>query len=470
MSLSWKHLTQFLILFILVETNVFGATVTVDPQGVPAPGSVYTTILAAFKNLPAGPESDGWGDGNDVVDLVDTSIHLLGAEVDVTLINNGSVTLRNAPGTEPVVALDPSSIPTYGLVVHRSGHHTIEGITFIGPKGVDADTAGNRDLFRIESNDNLEEVHATIRNCVMTANDGNDAPLLDFGAPNPNDRLGCIGRLIHQGRSAFAGRVLSITVEHCVLAYTSGNDAAILMREPAQDPESVRKLAILNTAIVNHTRGSGLRFDNIGNESTVFIKDSVFALCKERAVIFRGTEASPELSVFHSIIDQVGGAPAINSEVPFWGSMSFEQVTFNRGDDLVVLGDQYSGDGNFVFRDVIAVAGSPLFRISGGFEPGLLVVEHVAANPPYSIDQAQSVQDAFAADFGGTGPLTADPQFSLTTFDSSLAGIRAWNSMTNTYYDVGNVTDFAGQAHNGSDLTGGAELVGATNIDGWCLY
>jgi hypothetical protein len=143
---------------------------------------------------------------------------------------------------------------------------------------------------------------------------------------------------------------------------------------------------------------------------------------------------------------------------------------------MVILEKQIAGEDSITLKNIISVApDDSVFRWmpeDGVGKPGSFTVACINSDGPAARGtQHADIIAAFDADYGGTGTFHDSPMFVSTDIDSSYAGIRKWDSTTNTLYDVNNPT-FAGKGTGGTNLVGGAECPACaqTGVDDWTLY
>ncbi|MCB9770629.1 MAG: hypothetical protein H6752_20710, partial [Candidatus Omnitrophica bacterium] len=456
-------------------------TVTVDPTASPVPGSVYNTIKDAADNLIGG---DAWGGGNDCIELSDNGVHYVDDIVDFNPLSAGAtLVVRNVPGDSPVVALDPLSIPSRTFRFNDSGVITVEGITFIGAAGVDARNQGHRNFIWVEVDDAGDDITMTVSDCVFTANNGFDQPILDFSTPVPAGDLGTYGRAIQNGDDPVNGDNFDLLIENCAFAYCNEGDGAV---QAFRDSPLSQNLTIRGCIFANNN-GSCVRLDGVDGDTFLF-ENCVTTLNRDgRGLLLRpaNTGVGTSLTVRDSIIDQTGASTPINIDGPLGaGTLTVERTTIARpGADYILLEGQRDGEGTIELTDIVAAPGADsLVRFVGdnlgdGDSPASLTANiGIASDKPYRGSQSTAIMAAFDSLYSGNGPIPDDPMFVNTVWDSSFAGMTAWDSSTNYFFDV-NQLSFCGQGSGGSDLSGGAEThftacvpPPGASVDDWDLY
>jgi hypothetical protein len=470
---------------LIISTNGFAATVTVNASASPEPGIRYNTIRAAAENLAGG---DAWGNGSDDTILVtDDAVVIEDAQVNVHPFEPGtSVTIRNTPGDTPIVALSVSPSPHRLFYINESILMTFDGLTLIGGDGTNPDPQDGDDVrtcFGMEADDPGDVVNCTIRNCVVTRNKGGNVPELDYSAEF--EPTGTFQRAIFHGDEVYRG-LISCTVEDSVFAFFYARYAGIQFDRQVdpQNPNSpaTRVLTFRRTLLTKcGDNGHGVRARDVGPETTYNFIDSCITGTPGRGMLF-GLNDLPEIGVniniIHSIIDDTGGTPApINIDGKWDGTLMIDGATLVRpGGDMILVEKQTSGDGTFVFKNLISAPPDDSilywFPENGTSKPGSLTVSNINTDGPAArATQHPSIKSAFAADYGGTGPFPDNPLFLSTQIDSSYTGIRKWDSTTNTLFDVGNPS-FSGKGTGGANLVGGAECpsCSATEVNDWALY
>ncbi len=472
---------------LLISSNGDTATVTVNAAGYPEPGSVYTSIRAAADNLAGG---DMWGNGvDDTILVTDDAVVIEDGQVNVHAFTpGGSVKICNNPGDTPIVTIMPGFGIVYVFHVNESINVTYEGLTIIGADGGDPVFDNTRAAFGMEATDPSFVVNVTIRNCVVTRNKGGNDPELDYSAEF--DTSGTFQRAIYHGDDPYLG-LLSCTVEDSVFAFftpTTQNTAITFERQVAPENPNYPATRVLTLKGVLVTKvggdatgpGHGMRCRDLASESTINIIDSCFTDCTGRGLFFSLNDLpvmGMNINIVHSIIDNTGSLyMPVNIDGRWDGTMTVDGATLARpGGDVLYLEKQRNGEGNIILKNIISVApdDSILYRLpEDANEPASISVECMNTDGPAARpSQPASILAAFAADYGGTGYFAGDPMFLSTEIDSSYAGIRKWDSTTNTLYDVGNAA-FSGMGTGGSNLVGGAECpaCSATGVDDWNLY
>src|SRR3990172_7078181 len=129
---SW--LFAVLVVLLFVASPAFAATVTVNAAAAPVPGSIYPTVRAAADNLAGG---DTWGDGvDDTILVTDDAVVVEGQQTTFHAFElGGSLTVRNNPGDNPIIALsDPPPVRLFK--VDESLNATFDGLTIVGAAGI----------------------------------------------------------------------------------------------------------------------------------------------------------------------------------------------------------------------------------------------------------------------------------------------------------------------------------------------
>lgn len=482
---NMSRLVTVLLSCVLISSNGYTATVTVNAAGSPVPGSVYNSILAAAENLVGG---DSWGNGTDDTILVtDDAVVIEDGQVNVHAFSPGSsVTIRNSPGDVPIITLVPG--PDYLFRVNESINVTYQGLTIIGPDGGDPVFDDTRAAFGMEATDPSFVVNVTIRDCVVTRNKGGNVPELDYTADF--DISGTFQRAIYHGDDPYNG-LLSCTVEDSVFAFftpTTQNTAISFERQVSIDNPHNPATRVLTLKGVMVTKvggdatgpGHGMRCRDLTSETTINIIDSYFSDCTGRCLFFSLNDLprmGMNLNIVHSIIDDTGGTPApINIDGRWNGTLTVDGATFARpGGDMIYLEKQTNGEGVIDLKNIISVPpdDSIFYRLPDGTNaPASISVACMNTDGPAArATQPPVTLAAFAADYAGTGPFTGDPMFMSMDIDSSYTGIRKWDSTTNDLYDVGNPS-FSGMGTGGTNLVGGAEcpVCTVTVVDDWSLY
>jgi hypothetical protein len=470
---------------LIFSFHGYAATVTVNADAPPESGIMYNSIRTAAENLAGG---DTWGNGTeDTILVTDDRVLIEDGQVNVHAFSPGSsVTIRNNPGDAPIITLLPG--PDYLFRVNESINVTYQGLTIIGVDGGDPVFDDTRAAFGMEAADPSFVVNVIIRDCVVTRNKGGNIPELDYTADF--DITGTFQRAIYHGDDPYMG-LLTCTVEDSVFAFftpTTQNTAISFERQVApENPHSpATRILTLKGVMVTKVGGDatgpghGMRCRDLTSETTINIIDSYFSDCTGRGLFFSLNDLpriGMNLNIVHSIIDDTGGTPApINIDGRWNGTLTVDGATFIRpGGDMIYLEKQSNGEGTIVLKNIISVPpdDSIFYRLPDGTNaPASISVECMNTDGPAARGtQPPIILAAFAADYGGTGPFTADPMFLSTDIDSSYTGIRKWDSTTNTLYDVGN-PGFSGKGTGGTNLVGGAECpsCSTTEVNDWALY
>ncbi|MCA9414920.1 MAG: hypothetical protein KC917_01560 [Candidatus Omnitrophica bacterium] len=239
--------------------------------------------------------------------------------------------------------------------------------------------------------------------------------------------------------------------------------------------------------IFANNNGSCVRLDGVDGDTFLF-ENCVTTLNRDgRGLLLRpaNTGVGTSLTVRDSIIDQTGASTPINIDGPLGaGTLTVERTTIARpGADYILLEGQRDGEGTIELTDIVAAPGADsLVRFVGdnlgdGDSPASLTANiGIASDKPYRGSQSTAIMAAFDSLYSGNGPIPDDPMFVNTVWDSSFAGMTAWDSSTNYFFDV-NQLSFCGQGSGGSDLSGGAEThftacvpPPGASVDDWDLY
>ena len=495
-------------LFLFILGTAHSATVTVDPTAPPVPDAVYDTLENAIElNALTG---DAWANGNDdTVLLVTSAPHMVVDKVEVLVFGgsaNQTMTIRSAgPGPALIVAdaFGPKSIKGV-FELDSSGTFRFEGLTLIGGAGKNGEPLPTgyeyRSAFRLESDSPGDDVHVEIRDCVVTANDGANNPVLDYSKPFPVNNEGTFMRGIFASDDRFRGKGISCVVENCVFAYLigksgdkSGGTHVFRRRDPSNpDQETAKQTFQFRHCLFANCLSDGISIGGATRSYSISLEDCLVTKTGKRGVYLELSPISsdgtpihwggPTIHLSHSIIDSVS-APISNTPSgigdgiqPFTGSLNFDRVTLQgNGNDAVHLAEQASSSGTITFKDVVAFGVNSLLRLQpdpvadSGPAPYLLAAQSLATNKAALTTQASSAQATLSA-----AVVTSSlPQYRSVNFDSTYAGIRFWDSTANPLFDIVN-GDYVDKGSGDTALGGGAEYDGpgppSSAVRGWPLY
>jgi hypothetical protein len=450
-----------LFLVALLGTTGFAATVTVDPSG----GGNYLKVRDAIGDYGTWSNSSG-----DAIELVD-GVHLVaeadGNDTPPPLAGGAgdTLTIKSAAGASPIIAMDPADPPSRILFVRRTGTYILDGLTFIGADGVvQDDSAGvNRSCIQADGDALGQDVRLIMRDCVITRNTGSNVPDFDYthAIPVSGATAGTYRRGFYVGEAAADGD-LTVTIEDCVMAYTSNGAGAMrIERDPAAG--AIRNFTFRNTLFVGN-RVRVLLCTHADTNSTFNFEKCACVNVPNETLLFADRTFGPTVNISDTIF---APAPAGNDsqlrvlDSSFLSNLTVERCTFSTNNSDVI---NFSGAGgspgaeNVVLLECIEFDGDSAFRYNEPGFPASLVVSRIASYAPIRGSQDATIRQVFAEDFGTAGPLTHDPIFENTTFDNTLfANIRRWDSTSNNFLDVTNPSYLA-RNPDGSDLTGGAEF------------
>ena len=337
---------------------------------------------------------------------------------------------------------------------------TVEGLTFIGEAGA----TGNQVAIRADGGS--AALQLTVRDCVVTANDGADAPVMTYGIAHPSS--GYLESGVTIGEETLT-HPSTIVIENSVMAFTKDGESGIIVKRTMPSGSTVTVDGVLFALAGRYS----LRFggDQTGNTFTVrnsaFFHDSTVDNNSRGILLndFPTGNIVVEDSVFSSC--RTG---AINCEI-FAGNLTVRRCTFYYPDntDLIIIEKVGPGSlGDFSFTDCIfangmdsAIRFRPDLADAPAADPAFntFSLSHLAVSPSskaYRSVQINAVKAVFDALYGGAGPFGEDPQFVMTQLGSSLDGARRWDAATNFIFDVNN-SAFDGEASDGGFLSGGAQ-------------
>lgn len=485
MILRCSLVLSFVIIFHVIPPY-YAATVTVDPTGTDAPGILYTTMMGAVNNITSG---DSWANGdNDTILVAATGVHLVDQLLTLSTFGDAStLTIKKAGVESPVLALHDFNFPSRLFSMHTSGTYIIEGLTCIGAAGVPGREAGIRAAFSIEADIPGVEVTVRIRDCVVTANNGSNQPVLDYLLEPPVNGEGCFQRAVYSGDDPYRGKI-DFLMENCVCAYFTQEDGGIELGRVV-DPENpfspaTRTFTFRHCLIANSNRnpnpgGNGHLFmlRSCGPETTINLEDCLFIKSYNRMLFLRlGDEPvlesnSPTFNIKHCIFDNREGQEPVSQRYHFMGRLNVDGLTVYRpGADIFIFDSQASGLGDFSITNVVAFNIDSILRLEPAPDPGSgpapasIVASNLAVN-----NAARATQDpGFKATMDAAIVTTEDPAYVTMDIGTLLTGSRGWDSTGNSFFDVGNA-NYGILGSGGAPLVGGAEY-SVTKVGNWNQY
>ena len=485
MILRRSLVLSFAIVFHVIPP-LFAATVTVDPTGTDTPGVLYTTMMGAVNNITTG---DSWANGdNDTILVAATGVHIVDQILTLSTYGDAStLTIKKAGSESPVIALHDFSFPSRLFYMHTTGTFIIEGLTCIGAIGVPGREANIRAAFWIEADNPGVEVTTRIRDCVVTANNGSNQPVLDYLLEPPVNGEGCFMRAVYSGDDPYRGKI-NVLTENCAFAYFTQEDGGIeICRVVAPDnpftpPTRIftfRHCLFANSNKAPNPGNNGHLFmiRSCGTETTINIEDCLFIKGYSRALFMRmGDDPGPEyysptINIKHCIFDNRDGQEPVTQRQTFMGSFNVDGLTVYRpGADIFIFEDQAGGTGHYSIKNVVAFNIDSVLRFEPASDPGSgpapasIVASNLAVN-----NAARGTQDpGFKATMDAAIVTTEDPAYVTMDIGTLLTGARDWDSTTNSFFDVGNA-NYGSLGSGGNPLSGGAEY-SVTKVDLWNLY
>jgi hypothetical protein len=496
-----------------VDANA--ATVTVDPNaGVNTPGVTYLSIIGAMDNLTqvAGPGGGhGWGNGvNDTILLVSTAVHFVTDEISASPYNpdftppiapppdTTELTVRSAGPGNAILRFKPNFTGQQRVWdIETPGTYLFENITHIGSIDLgfsDPLAADYRTVFRVDADNPGDLIHCTVRNCIVTANNGSEGPRTDYGGAFPAGRAGTFMRAFYNGDGTHEG-AFSFVAENCVFAFLANNaDLGIsgigsgqgggieVFREDALanffTPNATKEVIFRNCLLAN-CLDEGVAIDGASHEATLTFEDCLLTNVNDRILKLPNEGDSAwrggHYNFVHTIIEAASNAIRNPGSRTFDGTINLDEVTIvNPGVDAILLTNQNPGEATFTFSDVIAFGVNSILRLqpdpgaNSGPAPAVLTASSIASDAAVLGSQAASVQTTINA-----AVVTTDsPNFQNTNIAGAINGITSWSSVANELFDVGN-NDYAGLGTSNIDLRGGADFIFTVppqSVEDWKLY
>ncbi len=486
--MSTKHLVVYSVAFSVLSgvSPLYAATVTVDPAGIETPGVLYTTLMGAVNNITTG---DSWANGeNDTILVEATGVHIVDQMLTLSTYGDAStLTIKKVGDTSPIIALHDFSFPSRLFYMHTTGTFILEGLTCIGAIGVPGREANIRAAFWIEADNPGVEVTAQIRDCVVTANNGSNQPVLNYLLEPPVNGEGCFQRAVYSGDDPYRGKI-NVLTENCAFAYFTQEDGGIeICRVVAPDnpftpPTRIftfRHCLFANSNKAPNPGNNGHLFmiRSCGTETTINIEDCLFIKGYSRVLFMRmGDDPGPEyysptINIKHCIFDNRDGQEPVTQRQTFMGSFNVDGLTVYRpGADIFIFEDQAGGTGNYSIKNVVALNIDSVLRFEPAPDPGSgpapasIVASNLAVN-----NAARATQDPdFKATMDAAIVTTEDPAYVTMDIGTLLTGARNWDSTTNSFFDVGN-PNYGTLCSGGAPLVGGAEYA-VTKVSEWNQY
>ncbi len=538
----FKNYFSFLLLLsagILINPSAPAQTVTVDaslvmPDGVTTFNSLQTALESFQADGHSGPGVNHGQGAADVIEVIAT-----GGVVDEPIIADRQglgqdrveldedLTIRGAGGMA-VIALQQSSLGSIandcGLFFRQDVNLRLENLAFIPSRNQTPTDDGL--YFRSSTQSSTSTI--TLRNVVITSNDGADQPVTLTGLDRP-DLAGATGfgdDALYLVSQKDGGRI-TLDAENLVISafstQQSFNDALVVfMGGAVQDVINafvrlgpgcvithVPRFGIQNSfggsvqlagtktdpVILAHIGGDGIWCfsDNDGptQASVLEVEGAIIHDCSGAGIREEEEKGRGFInSVSASLISQCGG-PGIalfaNGQVPdnYSTALGIQKVTFhncgfnaNPGSDYDFLAgavvaplfrNSNRSNRNVLIKDCIITGKGLTGLYNSGF--GRFVVENTAlvnyapADPAHDYELAQTVD--------GSGTIDLEPTVYYVSPHYSSFGTGDY--LQDAYLDVEN-DYYIDRASDGGPLVGGADFAGGihigdpTGLDDWMNY